>query len=112
MTTKQMQCLLCYLGYDPGGIDGIEGKNTRAALEAFKRDYGVGTEGLVGAVAGTLAKIEKQPQEATGGGTGTFWDGIRYFRPDEPNICCPCPRCVGKKEYPTEKLMKTADSIR
>lgn len=70
MTTKQMQCLLFYLSieksqpeYDPGGIDGIEGKNTLAALEAFKSDYGVGAEGLVGAVAGTLAKIEKPKQE-------------------------------------------------
>ena len=112
MTTKQIQCLLTYLGYDPGVIDGIDGKKTQAALAAFRADYGVGEDGLVGAVAGTVAKVDKPQQDTTGGSTGTFWDGIRYFTPDEPNICCPCPRCVGKKEYPTEKLMKTADSIR
>ena len=105
MTTKQIQCLLTYLGYDPGQIDGFDGPKTQAALAAFQADYGVGEEGLVGAVAGTVAKLEK-PQ------TGSWWDSIRYFRPDEDNICCPCPRCVGKKEYPTEELMRTADSIR
>ena len=105
MTTKQIQCLLTYLGYDPGQIDGIDGKKTQAALEAFQVDYGMGAEGLVAAVAGTAAKVDR-PQ------TGSWWDNIKYFKPDEENICCPCPRCVGKREYPTEALMKTADDIR
>ena len=105
MTTKQIQCLLTYLGYDPGQIDGIDGKKTQAALEAFQADYGMGAEGLVAAVAGTAAKVDR-PQ------TGSWWDNIKYFKPDEENICCPCPRCVGKREYPTEALMKTADRIR
>ena len=105
MTTKQIQCLLTYMGYDPGQIDGIDGKKTQAAIEAFRADYGMGAEGLVAAVAGTVAKMER-PQ------TGSWWDNIKYFKPDEPNICCPCPRCVGKTEYPTEALMRTADSIR
>lgn len=107
MTTKQMQCLLTYLGYDPGEIDGIDGPKTKAALAAFRADYGMGAEGLVAAVAGTAEKVEKPT-----GSTGSWWDGIRYFRPDEENICCPCPRCAGKKEYPTEALMREADSIR
>lgn len=105
MTTKQIQCLLTYLGYDPGQIDGIDGKKTQAAREAFKADYGVGADGLVGAVAGTVPKLDKPK-------TGSWWDNIKYFKPDEPNIRCPCPRCVGKREDPTETLMKTADSIR
>lgn len=46
MTTKQIQCLLTYLGYDPGQIDGIDGKKTQAALSAFRADYGVGADGL------------------------------------------------------------------
>lgn len=105
MTTKQIQCLLVYLGYDPGQIDGIDGKKTRAALAAFRADYGVGADGLVGAVAGTIAKLDK-PQ------SGSWWDDIKYFSRDEPNIRCPCPRCIGKQEDPTEALMKTADRIR
>lgn len=110
MTAKQIQCLLCYLGYDPGGIDGVDGPRTQAALEAFRRDYGVGAEGLTGAVAGTVLKLDRPKQEASG--SSTFWDKIKYFKPDEPNIRCPCPRCAGKREDPTEKLMITADSIR
>ena len=109
MTTKQIQCLLTYLGYDPGVIDGVDGPKTQAALAAFRADYGMGKEGLVAAVAGTAAKVEKT-QEETGG--VDWWRNIRYFAPDEPNICCPCPRCAGKKEYPTEALMREADSIR
>ena len=105
MTTYQQQCLLGYLGYSPGPIDGQDGPRTQGAMERFRADYGMGAEGLVAAIAGTASKMEK-PQ------TGTFWDDIRYFKPDEDNICCPCPRCVGKREYPTEALMKTADSIR
>lgn len=105
MTAKQIQCLLTYLGYDPGQIDGVDGQKTQAALAAFRSDYGVGAEGLVGAVAGTLARLEKPK-------TGNWWDEIKYFKPDEENICCPCPRCAGKREYPTEALMRKADSIR
>lgn len=116
MTVKQQQCLLAYLGYDPGQIDGVAGPKTQAALAAFRSDYGMGAEGLVAAVAGTAAKVER-PAEAEQAATdkpktGTWWDDIKYFKPEEDNICCPCPRCVGKREYPTEALMKTADSIR
>lgn len=66
MIVKQIQCLLTYLGYDPGAIDGIDGPKTQAALEKFRADYGVGAEGLVGAVAGTVAKVERPKDEATG----------------------------------------------
>ena len=55
MTVKQQQCLLDYLGYDPGQIDGVDGPKTQAALAAFRSDYGMGAEGLVAAVAGTAA---------------------------------------------------------
>lgn len=35
MTIRQIQCLLVYLGYDPGAIDGADGQKTRAAVRAF-----------------------------------------------------------------------------
>ena len=114
MTVIQAQCLLLYLGYSPGLPDNVAGVKTSGAASAFQADYGLPVTGklddttckmLIAAVSGTAVKVEK-PQ------TGTFWDGIRYFKPDEPNIRCPCPRCVSKREDPTEALMKTADSIR
>lgn len=40
MTTKQVQCLLAYLGYDTGGIDGVSGPKTAQAVRDFQRDYG------------------------------------------------------------------------
>lgn len=114
MTVKQAQCLLLYLGYSPGAPDDIAGAKTSGAASAFQSDYGLPVTGkldettckmLIAAVAGTAVKVER-PQ------TGSWWDNIKYFKPDEENICCPCPRCVGKREYPTEALMKTADRIR
>lgn len=114
MTVKQAQCLLLYLGYSPGWPDNVAGGKTSVATSAFQADYGLPVTGkldettckmLIAAVAGTAAKVEKTK-------TGSWWDNIKYFKPDEPNICCPCPRCVGKREYPTEALMKTADRIR
>lgn len=75
MTTKQAQHLLSYLGYDPGACDGIAGANTQAAVKAFQADYGLTPDGiagaqttkmLIGAVAGTAAKVEKKPTETSG----------------------------------------------
>lgn len=119
MTTLQIQAILTYLGYDPGEVDGLPGKNTRRAVLAFQAAEGLAQDGspgpltqaaLLEAVAnGRFREEDAQTPEET---TGTFWDEIKYFTPDEPNICCPCPRCVGKKEYPTEALMRKADSIR
>ena len=125
MTAKQQQCLLGYLGYYTGQMDGQWGSMSTAACRAFQADYGLEPDGicgtmtqkmLIGAIAGTASKVERPAeaeQEATDKPkTGTWWGDIKYFKPEEDNICCPCPRCVGKKEYPTEALMKTADSIR
>lgn len=124
MTTYQTQCLLGYLGYLPEmSQDGISGPKTKAATSAFQADYGLAVDGvagemtnkmLVAAVAGTAVKMEKpeaaedtdQPQ------TGTWWDDIKYFHRDDDGIRCPCPRCGGWPVEPTEKLMRTADSIR
>lgn len=114
MTVKQAQCLLLYLGYSPGWPDNVAGEKTSGAASAFQADYGLPVTGkldettgkmLIAAVAGTAVKVER-PQ------TGSWWDNIKYFTPEEDNICCPCPRCVGKREYPTEALMRKADSIR
>ena len=35
MTIKQIQCLLEYLGYDPGPIDGLDGAQTELEDERF-----------------------------------------------------------------------------
>ena len=48
MTTKQVQCLLAYLGYDPGGIDGVDGQKTRQAIRNFQGAEGLGVDGVAG----------------------------------------------------------------
>ena len=49
MTTKQRQNLLAYLGYYSGGIDGIYGQQTKAAVERFQEAFGgIAVDGLAG----------------------------------------------------------------
>lgn len=123
MTIKQIQCLLTYLGYSPGGIDGVDGKNTIAAVKRFQSDYGLTSDGdagaatqkmLTGAVAGTAVKVKQTAQEKTEDGqqTGTYWDTIKYFKRSDPYIGCPCGKCGGFPVEPKEKLMRLADRVR
>ena len=48
MTTKQIQLLLAFLGYDPGTIDGLDGSNTQRAVRAFQADFGITADGIAG----------------------------------------------------------------
>lgn len=117
MTTKQMQLLLQYLAeetgdtrYSPGGIDGIQGKKTNAALDYLRANYGVGVDGLVGVIAGTVAKLETvQPVQS---GDGSWWDEIKYFSREEFQCKCGGKYCNGFPAEPVEKLVRVADAIR
>lgn len=122
MTVKQIQCLLTYLGYDPGGIDGANGKNTIAAVKRFQADYGLTADGyagaatqkmLTGAVAGTAVKVEKPVDTAESGEkAGTFWDDITYFTRVECRCKCGGWYCNGYPAEMVEKTMRMADEIR
>lgn len=123
MTVLQIQHLLCYLGYDPGSCDGIQGANTQAAVKKFQTDYGLTADGvpggatqkmLTGAVAGTAVKVKQTTQEKTEDGqqSGTYWDTIKYFKRSDPYIGCPCGKCGGFPVEPKEKLMRLADRVR
>lgn len=48
MTIKQKQCLLAYLGYYTGTIDGSYGPLSQRATEAFQRDYQLTVDGKFG----------------------------------------------------------------
>lgn len=48
MTTKQVQCLLEFLGYAPGSIDGADGRNTQAAVKRFQQQEGLTVDGIAG----------------------------------------------------------------
>lgn len=45
---RQIQTKLRDLGYNPGTIDGIYGKNTQNAVKAFQRDQGLTVDGIAG----------------------------------------------------------------
>lgn len=118
MTIKQKQCLLLYLGYYTGAVDGIWGNNSRGATEAFQRNYGLTVDGipgaatqkmLIGAIAGTAVKVDR-PISSTPQKAGAFWDGIKYFKREE--FRCPCGKCGGFPVEPKEALVKQLVSIR
>lgn len=120
MTVKQIQCLLTYLGYSPGTIDGADGMNTQGATRAFQADYGLIVDGipsadtqkmLIGAIAGTAVKAEK-PESSDAPKTGTFWDEIEYFTPDEFKCKCGGKYCKGYPHEPDERMVRIADQLR
>lgn len=66
MDTTAIQRALIALGYDPKGVDGIAGANTRKALRAFQAAAGITVDGLAGpeswaALAAALARAGKPP---------------------------------------------------
>ena len=119
MTTLQIQALLTYLGYDPGEVDDIPGRNTRRAVLAFQAAEGLAQDGSPGPLtqAALLEAVAKgrfreeatrTPEETT----GTWWDRIRYFTRAEFKCKCGGRYCNG---YPAEidiNMVKIADEIR
>ena len=120
MTVMQIQHLLAYLGYDPGDCDGVMGRNTQAAVRRFQADYGLTTDGdpgaatqkmLIGAVAGTAAKVDK-PESSDAPKTVTFWDDIKYFTREEFRCQCGGKYCNGFPAEPAGETVRMADEIR
>lgn len=69
MNTKALQARLTALGYEVGGVDGIFGRKTRAAVKAFQEDYQVnvqwpGTVGPKTIAALNNAELKAMPGEA------------------------------------------------
>ena len=122
MTTLQIQALLTYLGYDPGEVDGLPGRNTRRAVLAFQAQEGLETDGspgpitqaaLLDAVAAGrfMAEDAPTPDDAT----GTFWDHIRYWTREEFRCRCGeyhAPYCNGFPVEPDQTLVELADDVR
>lgn len=48
MTVKQIQCLLAYLGYYKGVVDGCWGEQSYQATQEFQRAYGLIPDGIFG----------------------------------------------------------------
>ena len=97
MTTKQKQCLLCYLGYYTGAIDGIWGTKSQSAAEQFCKVYG-----LSGLDESILKNAILQDD---------WWKNIRYFARDE--FACKCGKyCDGYPAQMQRAAVELADEAR
>ena len=112
MTMEQKQCLLRYLGYYAGAIDGVWGEKSQRATIDFQRAYmeQMEVDGIFG------ASTEKRILEVITTGekpkTADWWKEIKHFNRNEPNIACPCGKCGGFPVEPSETLMLLADRVR
>ena len=100
MTVKQKQCLLLYLGYYTGEVDGIWGPLSQRGAEEFQNDWGSGAleEGLKQAVA------DGMPEKTD------LWSVIRYFTRRE--FACKCGKCGGFPAEPDRVLVELAEDVR
>lgn len=105
MTIKQKQCLLGYLGYYTGTIDGVWGEQSIAATVAFQSEHGLTADGVFGD-----ATREKILAVITGE-EPDWWTEIEYF--DRTEFACKCGRfCDGYPAEISRTLVRTADRIR
>lgn len=112
MTIEQKQCLLYYLGYYTGKIDGDWGAKSKEATEKFQRAYELKDDGVFS------TDTEKKILSVIGNGTKPtattqskdWWDEIEYF--DRSEFACKCGKCGGFPAEPKEKLVKVADRVR
>ena len=122
MTIKQVQCLLTYLGYDPGATGGVNGKNRMAAVQRCQAQEGLAPDGVPGGQtwAALLDAVAQgrgyDPGKATTGGetakTGTFWDDIEFFTREEFRCKCGGKYCNGFPAEMSEDTVRCADEIR
>ena len=121
MTTRQIQNLLDYLGYDPGVIDGANGPNTEDAVRAFQAVEGLTADGIPGplteaklldAVAAGRVYKPRETASKPPGKTGTFWDEIEFFTREEFRCKCGGRYCNGFPAEMSEDTVRCADEIR
>lgn len=103
ITVKQKQCLLCYLGYYSGAIDGIWGEQSTAATKQFQQDSGLEADGIFGSVTEeTILEVIAD---------GDWWDSIRYFTRKE--FACKCGKyCDGYPAQMRREVVELADGAR
>lgn len=74
MSTREAQQRLSDAGFDPGPVDGLYGRRTRAGLEAFQRHAGIAVTGRVDAATSNALRTyvsgaaPTAPQQAGGNG--------------------------------------------
>ena len=103
MTVKQKQCLLCYLGYYSGAIDGIWGRQSDGATRKFQQDQGMEANGIFDeAVEERILDVIRE---------NDWWQEIHWFQRKE--FACKCGRfCDGYPYEMRREAVEIADSAR
>lgn len=121
MTNEQKQCLLRYLDYYDGDVDGVWGAESKKATKAFQEANGLSADGVFGTA--TKKKVlehiyketgfkKKTAVSSTSNKTGDFWDDIKYFKKSEFACKCGGKYCKGYPAEPQEKLIRVAERVR
>ena len=106
MNVEKQQLLLSFLGYYTEKVDGVTGPKTQDAIRRFQSTYSLVADGIWGSkteakireVIGNPAIEKKQENTAVVNKPDAnkpsigdaFWDGIKYFRPEEFACQCGC----------------------
>lgn len=125
MTIEQKQCLLKYLKYYNGKVDGEWGSLSEQATRDFQKAfsaYKLDPDGICGektekalkhAVAYDMFKKAEAKEEVKEPiKEGDFWDGIKHFKRKEFKCKCGNVYCNGYPAEPKEKLVTVADRVR
>ena len=131
MTVTQKQCLLTFLGYDTGGVDGIWGPKSRNATEQAQEDLGIPADGVWGPQTETAvleavytydvdAPVPESDTSAADNADGPtelerLFEGIRYWSPEEFRCRCGeyhAPYCDGFPVLPDRTLLELVDDLR
>lgn len=115
MTVKQKQHLLACLGYYAGEVDGIWGRASREATEAFQKDHGLTADGCFGTetfrqVVEAIAAGEERAEE--GSEKAGFWEDIEFFTEAEFRCKCGGRYCDGYPARMQEQVVRICDSAR
>lgn len=127
MTVEQKQCLLKYLGYYEGKVDGDWGNLSKEATGEFQKASGLTPDKVFGskteaailsavaegkfkkkAAASTVTSTPTSSTNASGG----FWKDIKHFERKEFKCKCGNIYCNGYPAEPQEKLVRVADRVR
>ena len=101
--------------------DGLAGPKTMAALALWQEGKGLPATGRVDDATWDMLMLEVPkveqpadpvPEQGTEDQTGTFWDGIRYFKREEVRCKCGGRYCNGFPAEPKEQLVKLLDEAR
>lgn len=114
---KKIQTAISVYGSQALVIDGLAGPKTVETTKKYQLIVGLVADGIAGELTRAKIdgiKVEKVPDVPVEDdeATGTFWDGIKYFKRSEFACHCGGKYCNGFPKEMQEKLIVVADRVR